>query len=64
MLLILPSTIGADDPSNGFIEVTSSSLAEQQQTSVGYQVGAIEATFRYCSKSQFNILLLIIPVSS
>ena len=42
--IVMPSTIGADDPSNGFIEITSSSLAEQQQTSVGYQVGAIEAT--------------------
>ena len=42
--IILPSTIAGDNASNGFIEVTSSSLAEQQQTSVGYQVGAIEAT--------------------
>ena len=61
--IVMPSTIGADDPSNGFIEITSSSLAEQQQTSVGYQVGGIEATSGI-APSPIQHTLVDIPVQA
>jgi len=41
--IMLPGIVVVDDPGMGFVQVTSSSLGEQQQTSVGYQVGVVES---------------------